>query len=524
MAADLPTTLNGWSTSVASNLPVGVTAVLNLAENQRTIQSVVRYMAASDTIASAATCDLGSKESRFLTVSGTTTITALGTTGSGISRWVTFSGILTLTHNASSLILPTGASITTAAGDIALFKSEGSGNWRCMSFMRANGQSLVSVAAINDGTAAAPGMYFLSDTNTGIYRIGADNMGLSCNGAKVLDIGTAGLGVTGNLTASGTATITGALSSGQHTVTAGGIAVTGNSTITGTIGITATSNILSMTAAAGSLTMGSGNWTQTMTTGNITYTMTAGTVTFNMNKANGLGTFSVIGTVGNGMVFTAGNDAGVGRSGGSISLTSGSGSGSANAGSINITGGSAAVTANGKSINITGGGVTNGGAQPVKIYGGTSATGSNTDHSGDIQLRPGAASGNTYEGAVRMQSAAADELFLADGNRGCVAFGASAATGIASVTGHGAGSYVGNKNVMRITMGAGVTSTITITMTAPPASRSCWANTPVVMVNYETSNIAVRASADNTARTITVTFASVPASGGILHIHCFDYV
>lgn len=518
MAADLPVSLANWSTSAASNLPLGVTAITNLAENQRTMQSVVRYMAAADTIASAATCDLGTKESRFLTISGTTTITSLGSISAGISRWCVFSGALTLTHNASSLILPTGASITTAAGDIGLFLSLGSGNWRCMSFMRANGQSLVSVAAINDGTVAAPGMYFSSDTNTGIYRIGADNMGIACNGAKVLDIGTAGLAVTG------TGSFTGALSSGAHTVTSGGIAVTGNSTITGTFGATATTNIFSLTAAAASLTVGSGNYTQTMTTGNVTYTMTAGTFTINLNKSNGLGTFSIIGTTGNGMVFTAGDDTGAGRAGGSISFTAGTGSGSADAGSINITGGNASTTANTKSINITGGNNSNGTAAAVKIYGGTSGTGSSSDHSGDIQLRPGVAGGNTYEGAARVQNSLGDDLLVVDGNRGCVAFGGSSVAGIASVSGHGAGSYVGNKNVMRITMGVGVTSTITITMTAPGASRTCWANTPAVMVNYETSNIAVRAAADNTARTITVTFASVPAVGGILHIHCLDYV
>jgi len=57
-------------------------------------------------------------------------------------RICTFTGALTLTHNATSLILPGAASITTAAGDVAVFVSEGSGNWRCVSYTKANGLSL----------------------------------------------------------------------------------------------------------------------------------------------------------------------------------------------------------------------------------------------------------------------------------------------------------------------------------------------------------------------------------------------
>jgi hypothetical protein len=49
-------------------------------------------------------------------------------------RYVRFSGALTLTHNATSLILRTGANRTTASGDTALFLSDGSGNWREMSY------------------------------------------------------------------------------------------------------------------------------------------------------------------------------------------------------------------------------------------------------------------------------------------------------------------------------------------------------------------------------------------------------
>lgn len=95
-------------------------------------------------VASAATTDIGAAASPNVNVTGTTTITSFGTAPSGVKRWVTFSGILTLTHNATSLILKGGANITTAAGDTATFVSEGSGNWRCLSYDKASGQAIVT--------------------------------------------------------------------------------------------------------------------------------------------------------------------------------------------------------------------------------------------------------------------------------------------------------------------------------------------------------------------------------------------
>ena len=93
-------------------------------------------------IASAATTDIGAATAPFVHVTGTTTITALGTVQAGTRRIVVFDGILTLTHNGTSLILPTAANITTAGGDAATFVSEGSGNWKCVSYLRADGTAL----------------------------------------------------------------------------------------------------------------------------------------------------------------------------------------------------------------------------------------------------------------------------------------------------------------------------------------------------------------------------------------------
>ena len=97
-------------------------------------------------IASAGTANIGAATGNLVHITGTTTITALGTVQAGTRRKVVFDGALILTHNATSLILPTGANITTAAGDTAEFISEGSGNWRCTGYLRASGEPLVGIS------------------------------------------------------------------------------------------------------------------------------------------------------------------------------------------------------------------------------------------------------------------------------------------------------------------------------------------------------------------------------------------
>lgn len=106
-------------------------------------------------IASATTIDLGAATGVYVHVTGTTGITGMGTVAAGTMRWVVFDGVLTLTHNATSLILPTAANITTAAGDAGLFVSEGSGNWRCTGYWRQSGQPLVTASTINTQSVAS---------------------------------------------------------------------------------------------------------------------------------------------------------------------------------------------------------------------------------------------------------------------------------------------------------------------------------------------------------------------------------
>lgn len=228
MAADVLGNLYSWSTTAGSNLPAGSTTIsTNLDDNLREIQKVVRYTQSRDTIASASTCDLGTKEAMSLDVTGTTTITSFGTVSAGIRKWVTFADALTLTYNATSLKLPGAASITTAAGDKALFESLGSGNWQCLAYQKASGLPVVSSFSASDGTVSVPSINFSSDTDTGFYRIGANSIGIAAGGVQVGAFNHSALTLGANGTGSVTSTFSATSSSSDATVTvsatAGGV-------------------------------------------------------------------------------------------------------------------------------------------------------------------------------------------------------------------------------------------------------------------------------------------------------------
>ncbi len=97
-------------------------------------------------------------DGNFFDVTGTTTITSFATTAIGTAITLQFDAILILTHHATDLILPSGANITTAAGDIASFTEYASGDYVCTSYTRASGESLIggaSGALIYLGTSGA---------------------------------------------------------------------------------------------------------------------------------------------------------------------------------------------------------------------------------------------------------------------------------------------------------------------------------------------------------------------------------
>jgi hypothetical protein len=114
-------------------------------------------------VASATSLSLGN-DGNYFSVTGTTTITSIGTKAVGTRVTLRFAGILTLTHHATDLILPTGANITTAAGDVAVFREYATGDWVCESYQRASGQAL-AVAAISVSGAPTSSNAVTSDAN-----------------------------------------------------------------------------------------------------------------------------------------------------------------------------------------------------------------------------------------------------------------------------------------------------------------------------------------------------------------------
>lgn len=96
--------------------------------------------------ASATTTDIGAVNSYNINITGTTAITSLGNTGNqGRYRMLKFAGALTLTYNATSLIVPGAANITTAAGDTALAVKDSTANgyWRIVWYQKASGAALL---------------------------------------------------------------------------------------------------------------------------------------------------------------------------------------------------------------------------------------------------------------------------------------------------------------------------------------------------------------------------------------------
>lgn len=126
-------------------------------------------------VASAGTISLG--EGGYFNITGTTTITDIdfATDKAGRKAWIKFAGALTLTHNASTLILPGGANITTAAGDTACFVSEGSDVVRCVSYSRANGSALSGgTGTVTSVALSAPAIFSVTGspvTTTGTLAL-----------------------------------------------------------------------------------------------------------------------------------------------------------------------------------------------------------------------------------------------------------------------------------------------------------------------------------------------------------------
>ncbi len=194
-------------------------------------------------LASAATIDLTALAGNACHITGATAITAV-TLAAGKFVTVIFDGILTLTHHATNNNLPGAANITTAAGDRALYWSDGTAVY-CLHYQKVNGQpvSPPSVAATQAEQEAAstltawvsPGRQQFHPSAAKCW-IFCDNGGAtyaSFNITSITDTGTGVIGVT--IATDFSSTNYALLASG--TGGGGGVATYGNITAAGAFNI-----------------------------------------------------------------------------------------------------------------------------------------------------------------------------------------------------------------------------------------------------------------------------------------------
>lgn len=107
---------------------------------KKTFSNNVIFTKGAD-VASAGALSLG-VDGNYFDITGTTTITSIDSVGIGAVIRLHFDGILILTHDGADIILPTGANITTAAGDESVWVEYALNDWRCVSYTRADGSAL----------------------------------------------------------------------------------------------------------------------------------------------------------------------------------------------------------------------------------------------------------------------------------------------------------------------------------------------------------------------------------------------
>jgi hypothetical protein len=193
-------------TPMTGNLNAGNNKITGLAAGSATGDSLRWEQLFSQgqpvTLASAATTDIGAQNTVLLNITGTTTITSFGTNYNG-PRYVRFDGVLTLTHNATTLILPGGANITTAAGDSAIVVPNGTpaNGWRVLGYQKADGDlnvinnlnvtgNATSNAWIGRSNITAPtadcAVYRPADNTLAISTANIERVRVDASGAEII--------------------------------------------------------------------------------------------------------------------------------------------------------------------------------------------------------------------------------------------------------------------------------------------------------------------------------------------------
>lgn len=160
-------------------------------------------------VASASTINLDTATGNRVHITGTTAITAVTLTRG--PRTVIFDGILTLTHNATTNNLPGAANITTAAGDRAIYESDGTTVY-CVSYIKVSGAAVVGTGGFTLGTPV--NVSGTSVTFTGIPA-GTKQIVMTFNGVSNTDEWLIQLGDSGGIETSNYVTVSAQLQSGS---------------------------------------------------------------------------------------------------------------------------------------------------------------------------------------------------------------------------------------------------------------------------------------------------------------------
>jgi len=125
--------------------------------------------------------------------------------------WIANSASLTKQLAFSASLITAGNTRTITAPDVDLTLTQYSGPNQSVATTgtpQFAGLTLTGAAQFSAGSVSLPSIYLTTDTTSGIYRIGANNMGVAISAAKVLDIASTGLGVVGTLnTSAGTVSL-----------------------------------------------------------------------------------------------------------------------------------------------------------------------------------------------------------------------------------------------------------------------------------------------------------------------------
>lgn len=234
MVAPVPITQSAVPGKVPTSGEVGVGALaVNVADGalytKKKNGTVVRIEGdtGNGSIASATSIALGGVVSGYVDVTGTTTIDTI-VLREGQTRTVRFTGILTLTHS-SSLVLPGGANITTAAGDYVTFRGYAGGVVRCTHYTFGTAGA-ITVTSINKVAITAPATSATLTIANGKTFTSAATITITGTDGSTINVGTGGtLGTAAYTAASAYAAAAG--SSSQAFATAN-LTVTGLATAT----------------------------------------------------------------------------------------------------------------------------------------------------------------------------------------------------------------------------------------------------------------------------------------------------